>query len=68
MESLDCDYHGCIPVTWEIFVMRVVKHWHRLPGEEVDASSLETFKVRLDGELSNLISLKMSLMTTGALD
>jgi len=25
----------------------VVKHWSSLPGEAVDASSLETFKVRL---------------------
>ena len=35
--------------------MRVVNHWHRLPGEMVDAPSLETFKVRLDRALSNLI-------------
>ncbi|KAK4811231.1 hypothetical protein QYF61_022128 [Mycteria americana] len=37
------------------FSMRVVKHWSRLPREVVDAPSLETFKVRLDGALSNLI-------------
>ncbi|KFW63005.1 hypothetical protein AS28_00378, partial [Pygoscelis adeliae] len=37
------------------FMLRVVKHWHRLPREVVDAPSLETFKVRLDGALSNLI-------------
>ncbi|KFW05241.1 hypothetical protein N327_13909, partial [Fulmarus glacialis] len=37
------------------FTMKVVKHWHRLPREVVDAPSLETFKVRLDGALSNLI-------------
>ena len=35
--------------------MRVVRHWYRLPREVVDAPSLETFKVRLDGTLSNLI-------------
>ncbi|KAK4812294.1 LOW QUALITY PROTEIN: hypothetical protein QYF61_014080 [Mycteria americana] len=37
------------------FTMRVVRHWHRLPTEAVDAPSLEVFKVRLDGALSNLI-------------
>ena len=35
--------------------MRLVKHWNRLSREAVDAPSLETFKVRLDGALSNLI-------------
>ncbi|KFW64450.1 hypothetical protein AS28_11412, partial [Pygoscelis adeliae] len=39
----------------KFFTLRVVKHWHRLPREVVDAPSLETFKARLDGALSNLI-------------
>ena len=30
---------------------RVVRHWHRLPREAVDAPSLETFKASLDGYL-----------------
>ncbi|KFV48759.1 hypothetical protein N341_00329, partial [Tyto alba] len=38
----------------KFFTMRVVKHWNRLPREAVDAPSLEVFKVRLDGALSNL--------------
>ncbi|KAK4831497.1 hypothetical protein QYF61_018081 [Mycteria americana] len=49
----------------KFFTLRVVKLWHRLPREVVDAPSLETFKVRLDGALSNLIWLKMSLLIAG---
>jgi len=39
----------------KFFTMRVLRHWHRLPREAVDAPSLEVFKARLDGALSNLI-------------
>ncbi|KFP14012.1 hypothetical protein Z169_00945, partial [Egretta garzetta] len=39
----------------KFFTMRLVKHWNRLPREVVEAPSLETFKARLDGALSNLI-------------
>ncbi|KFQ70886.1 hypothetical protein N335_13071, partial [Phaethon lepturus] len=37
------------------FLTMVVKPWHRLPREVVDAPSLSTFQVGLDGALSNLI-------------
>ena len=47
--------------------MRVVKHWNGLLREVVDAPSLETFKARLDGALTNLVELKMSLLTAGGL-
>ena len=40
------------------FTLRVVKPWPRLPREAVDVPSLEMFKVRLDGVLSNLIQVK----------
>ena len=38
----------------KFFTMRVVKRWNRSPREAVDAPSLEAFKTRLDGALSNL--------------
>ena len=39
----------------KFFTVRVVGHWNRLPREVVDAPSLEAFKARLDGALSNLV-------------
>ena len=35
--------------------MKVMRHCKGLPKEAVDVPSLEAFKVRLDGALSNLI-------------
>jgi len=52
-----------LAIRMKFFTMRVVKHWNRLPGEVVNAPSLEVFKVRLDRALSNLIWLKMALLT-----
>jgi len=39
----------------KFFTMSVVRHWNRLPRVMVDALSLEVFKARLDGALSNLV-------------
>jgi len=39
-----------------------------LPRESVEAPSLETFKVRLDGALSSLIQLNMTLLIVRGLD
>lgn len=36
------------------FMVRVVKHWHRLPGEAAESPSLEIIKTRLDKALSDL--------------
>ena len=57
-----------LAVRKKYFTMRVVKPWHRLPREVVDVPSLETFQVRLDGALSNLIWLKMVQLIAGRLD
>jgi len=38
----------------KFFTLRVVRHWPRLPREAVAAPSLDVFKARLDGALSNL--------------
>ena len=56
-----------VDIRQKFFMMRVMKHWHRLPREGVEASSLETFQVRLDRALGNLTELKMSLLTVGGL-
>ena len=41
----------------KFFTVRVVRHSNRLPRDVVDVPSLQTFKVRLDQTLGNLISL-----------
>ncbi|KGL95861.1 hypothetical protein N301_06824, partial [Charadrius vociferus] len=43
-----------IDIRKKFFTLRVVRHWPRLPREAVAAPSLEVFKARLDGALSNL--------------
>jgi len=39
----------------KFFTLRVVRPWHRLPREAVDASSLAVFNAKLNGAWSNLI-------------
>ncbi|KFQ28636.1 hypothetical protein N332_00790, partial [Mesitornis unicolor] len=39
----------------KFFTVRVVRHWHRLPREAVDAPSLAVFKARLDRALGSLV-------------
>ena len=44
-----------LDVRQKFSTVRVVRHWHRLPREVVDAPSLAVFQARLDGALSNLV-------------
>lgn len=42
-------------------MIRIGRHWNRLPREVVDVLSLAMFKARLKGDLSNLTEQKKSL-------
>ena len=44
-----------LDVRGKFFTKRVVRCWNRLSRQVVDALSLEVFKARLDGALSNLV-------------
>jgi len=39
----------------KLFIVRVVRHWTRLPSQVVGAPYLEAFKARLGGVVSNLV-------------
>jgi len=42
------------------FTMGAVKHWNRLPREEVNAPSLSVLKRHLDNALNNMLHLLVS--------
>ena len=48
-----------------IYTLRVVKQWHRLPREAVDAPSLEVLKASLDGALGSLSRWVVTLPMAG---
>ncbi|KAK4826283.1 hypothetical protein QYF61_007130 [Mycteria americana] len=49
----DCRFR--LDIRKKFFTLRVVRHWNRLSREVLDVPSLEVFKARLDGALSNLV-------------
>ena len=44
-----------LDIKTKFFILRVVRHWNRLPSKAVDAPSPEAFKARLDGAVSNRV-------------
>ena len=44
-----------VDIRKKFFTVRVARHWNRLPRGAVNAPSLEAFKTRLDGAVSNLV-------------
>ena len=56
-----------LDIRMKFFTVRVVRHWNRLRRESLDVPSLEVFKARLDGALSNLVLGKGSLPIAGDL-
>lgn len=44
-----------VDIMVKVFTVRLVKHWHKLCREIIHAPSLEAFRARLNGALSNKI-------------
>jgi len=57
--------HFRLGVRTKFFTVRVMRPWSRLPREAMAAPSLEVFKARLDGALSNLVFWKVFLLMAG---
>lgn len=49
-------YKFRLDIRKKCFTVRVKRHWNRLSRDLVDAPSPDTFKVRLNRALSNLIN------------
>jgi len=54
--------------TIHVKAVRAVRLWNRLPRAAVGTPSLEVFKARLDGALSNLVYREVSLPIAGGLE
>lgn len=46
-------------------IMSMMRHWNKLPGQPVDATFLEVFKVKMERALSNLVLCKISVFMQG---
>ena len=54
-----------LDISKKFFMMRVMRRWHRLPRDAVDAPSMEVLKARLDGDLGSLICCVAALPMSG---
>ena len=45
----------CTNMQKNLFMVRVMEHWNRLPREVVESPSLETLKTCLDAYLYNMV-------------
>ena len=52
----------------KLFTLRVVRHWHRLLGEVVEANLLRDTQRQAGWALSSWIKLWVPLLTAGELD
>lgn len=44
-----------LDISKKFFTVRMLRHWNRLPRGVMNSLSLEVFKTRLDGALSNMV-------------
>lgn len=59
---------GQVQIRYQKEILNCEGNWHRLPKEAVDMPSLEAFKARLYGALSNLIQYMLTLPMARGLD
>ncbi|KAM9519930.1 suppressor of IKBKE 1 isoform 1-T1 [Guaruba guarouba] len=49
----------------KFFLVRVVRHWHRVPKDAVNTPSLAVFKAKLDRASGHMVLRKVSLLVAG---
>ncbi|KAJ7406813.1 hypothetical protein WISP_131246 [Willisornis vidua] len=62
------DSRFSLDIRKKLFIVRMVRHWNRLPREAVDGPSLEVLKARVDGTFGSLVLWKVFLPVVGRLE
>jgi len=56
IHGLELEHRKFCTNTWkQLFTVRMMEHWNRLPGEVVESLAMEIFKTHLDTYLCNLL-------------